>query len=74
MLVTASTVIQTAIDNRQLLQSKRATWDGTFFDDLKTHIETTAQTYLGVDSAKDLRQATAAITAIQKQALKNLQK
>jgi hypothetical protein len=72
MLVTASTILETAISNKVFLQSKRSTWADPFFDDLKTKIEDATQTYLGVDSAKDLRQSTAALTAIQTQAIKDL--
>jgi hypothetical protein len=72
MLVTASTVIESAITNKALLQSKRSTWADPFFDDLKTRIDTAIQTYLGIDSAKDLRQATQTLIGIQTQALSHL--
>lgn len=72
MLVTASTIIESAITNKSFLQSKRSTWADPFFDDLKQKIETATQTFLGVDSAKDLRGATQALLAIQKQATKDL--
>jgi len=72
MLVTASTIIESAIINKVFLQSKRSTWADPFFDDLKAKIEDVIQTYLGVDSAKDLRQATIVLTDIQKQAIKDL--
>ena len=72
MLVTASTIVESAIANKALLQTKRSTWADPFFDDFKQRIETATQTYLGVDSAKDLRGATQALLAIQKQAIKDL--
>lgn len=68
-LVTASTIIENAIANKKFLQSKRATWADPYFDNLKLRIENATQAHLGVDSAKDLRQATQSLTAIQKQAL-----
>jgi hypothetical protein len=72
MLVTASTIVETAIANKVFLQAKRITWADPFFDNLKTTIETATQNYLGIDSAKELRQSTAALTAIQTQAIKTL--
>ena len=72
MLVSASTIIESAIANKTFLQSKRSTWADPFFDDLKTKINTAIQTYLGIDSAKDLRQSTQAILNIQTQALTDL--
>jgi len=72
MLVTASTIIESAITNKAFLQTKRTTWADPFFDDLKTKIDNAIQNHLGVDSAKDLRQSTQALTSIQKQAIKDL--
>ena len=72
MLVTASTIVENAIANKEFLQSKRSAWADPFFDDLKTQIDDAMQTHLGIDSAKDLRQATQTLTGIQKQALSNL--
>lgn len=72
MLIASSTIIETAITNKTFLQSKRATWADPFFDDLKTKIDNAIQTHLGIDSAKDLRQATQALTTIQKNAIKDL--
>lgn len=72
MLVTASTILESAIANKTFLQSQRSTWGDPFFDDLKQKIEDATQTYLGMDSAKDLRGATQALLAIQKQATKDL--
>lgn len=72
MLVTASTIVESAIANKSFLQSKRSTWADPFFDELKLKITTATQTYLGVDSAKELRGATQALLAIQKQATKDV--
>lgn len=72
MLVTSSTITQSAIRNKTFLQTKRSTWADPFFNNFKIRIDTATQTYLGVDSAGDLRQATQSITVIQKQSLKDL--
>lgn len=69
MLVTASTIIESAIANKKFLQTKRPAWADPFFDNLKIRIEVATQTYLGVDNAKDLRQAMQSLTTIQKAAL-----
>lgn len=72
MLITASTLIENALANKTLLQSKRSNWTDAFFDDLQTKITTALEEHLGVDSAKDLRQSTQTLVSIQKQALKDL--
>ena len=72
MLIAASTIIETAIINKAFLQTKRSTWADPFFEDLQTEINTTIQSFLGVDSAKDLRQATQVVLSIQRQAIKDL--
>ena len=72
MLVTASTIIESAIKNKAFLVTKRATWADPFFTNLKTRIDTVVQTFLGVDSAKNLRQATAVVIGLQKNAILDL--
>ena len=72
MLITAATITETAIANKVFLQSKRATWAHPFFDDIKATIDIAIQTHLGIDSAKDLRQATIALKLIQKNAMSDL--
>ncbi len=72
MLITASTIIENAIANKVFLQKKRSTWADPFFNNIKDRIENAIQTYLGVDSAKDLRQATMTVLGIQKEAISQL--
>lgn len=72
MLVTSSTILESAMANKKFLQQKRSTWADPFFDDLKQKIDTATETYLGVDSAKELRGATHALLSIQKQATRDL--
>lgn len=71
-LVASSTIVENAIGNKKFLQSKRPAWADPYFDNIKIRIEVATQTHLGVDSAKNLRQATQSLTAIQKQALSAL--
>ena len=72
MLIAAATITDAAITNKTFLQSKRSTWADPFFDDLKTEIDKSIQVHLGVDSAKDLRQATQLVYAVQTAAIKDL--
>ncbi|WP_293893602.1 hypothetical protein [Flavobacterium sp.] len=72
MLTATATIIENAIANKTLLQSKRTTWADPFFEDLKTNIENTTNTYLGKDAAKDMRKATQIVLSIQAQALNDL--
>ena len=69
MLITLATIIDNAIANLPFLVTKRSIWANPFLPNLHTRINTVIQTYLGVDTAKDLRAATKALEAIQKQAL-----
>jgi hypothetical protein len=72
MLVAASTILESAIANKDELQKKRATWKGSFFDDMKAKVDMALQVYLGVDSAKQLRQFTLTMNELTKDVLKNL--
>ena len=66
MLIATATIIENAIANRTFLETKRSTWASPFFDDLKTKIKTTTETYLGKDAAQQMRQSTQVVMGIQK--------
>jgi Trk-type K+ transport system membrane component len=66
LLITLSTIVDNAITNLPFWVTKRSIWVDPFFTNLQTRINTIIQTYLGVDNAKDLRNATKAVEAIQK--------
>jgi hypothetical protein len=72
MLVTASTILESAIKNKDQLQAKRSSWKDPFFDDLKTKIDLAVQVYLGMDNAKELRRFTLTISNLKKEALRYL--
>lgn len=72
MLITSATLVQNGIANKTFLQTKRSTWANPFFEDLKAKIETTTETYLGKDSAQQMRQSTQIVLGIQKQVLIDL--
>ena len=63
-LITADTIINSAIANQPFLETKRSTWKPAFFQDIKTQINNAIETYLGVDSAKALRDASQVVYAI----------
>jgi len=72
MLITAETIIDSAIADKVFLQSKRSNWADPFFENLKERINLASQNHLGVDNAKDLRQATQVVLNIQTPALADL--
>ena len=72
MLITAATITESAITHQEFLQSKRAAWNDTFFQDFATKIDTVIEEYLGRDNAKALRKATQEVLAIQTPALVDL--
>ena len=72
MFTTISALLENAKAHKTFLIGKRAIWADPFFADTETRIDTLLQTYLGIDSAKDLRNATQALKVIQANALKVL--
>lgn len=70
MIIASSVILKNAVLKKEFLQTKRSNWTDAFFQQLEEEINQTVQTYLGLDSAKDLRQATAIVYSIQKKALK----
>lgn len=72
MLTASSTIVESAIAQKALLQSKRSNWADPFFEDLKTRIDTALNVHLGIDSAKEMRMATIAVKGIQAMAIKDL--
>lgn len=72
MVITIETIIDSAIANKAFLQSKRSTWADPFFQDIKTKINNVVDTYIGIDSAQQLRLSTQAVIAIQEPALVQL--
>lgn len=72
MIITIDTIMDSAIANKTILQSKRSNWEDPFFQDIKTQIDSVVQQYLGQDSAKALRQSTQIVKGIQAKALTQL--
>jgi hypothetical protein len=72
MFTTIATILENAKAHKTFLIAKRSTWADPFFSDTETRIDNLLKKYLGVDSAKDLRNATQALKEIQTKALKVL--
>jgi hypothetical protein len=72
MLTSLSTIVENAINNKTALIAKRATWADPFLANLKARVDAVIQANLGVDNAKELRQATQAVVDIQKNAIDKL--
>jgi len=72
MLTATGTIIEQAIIHKPFLVSKRATWADPFFPDLKTRIADAFPNFLGIDNAKEMREATQIVLGIQKNALRDL--
>ena len=72
MLTSSATIVENAILHKAFLVSKRATWADPFLPNLLARINTAVQTYIGVDSAKNLRLATQSVQALQVNALNKL--
>ena len=72
LIISASVILKNAILKKDFLKTKRTNWTDDFFQQLEAKINSTTQTYLGLDSAKELRQATRVVNSIQESALTNL--
>lgn len=72
MLIACSTIVMSAIDNKLTLQEERSTWQDPFFEDYQTKIETTIQTYLGMNGSRDMKLATQQVLNIAEISLKFL--
>ena len=65
MLTAVSTIINQAISNKAFLMGKRSSWKDPFFEQVKVRIDNAFTTHLGVDSAKEMREATQFIQSLQ---------
>lgn len=65
MLMTSSTIAESALNNEDFLSTKRTNWKSPFFSDLSKQIDTAFSTHLGVDSAKQMRRVTQDVLQIQ---------
>lgn len=72
MIIASAAITESALKNKNLLQAKRATWADPYFNNFKDKIDNTIKTYLGLDSAKQLRESTQFVYTIQADALRDL--
>lgn len=68
----ASTVIENALAHKAELIARRPGWADSFLPDMQNRNQNAFTVYLGIDNAKNQREATAAVVSIQKQAIKKL--
>jgi len=71
MLTACGTIIEQAIIHKTFLVSKRANWADPFFPNLKIRIANAFTNYLGIDNAKEMRDATQVVLGIQKNAMRD---
>lgn len=64
MLTAAAIIINSAINNKTYLLTKRTSWADPFFENLKAKIQNTTDKYLGKDAAQEMRQATQVVLKI----------
>lgn len=72
MLMASKTIAESFKTNIPELSTTRTVWTEEYAADLVTRIDNAIETYLGVDSKKDLRNATAALVSIQTPARRDL--
>jgi hypothetical protein len=72
MLTTIDTLVELALKNETLLAAQRPGWAPPFFTNFQNQLNQTVHTHLGIDSAKNLRKASAVFTGLQGAALKKL--
>lgn len=72
MLTVAEILVENAIANKALLQSKRSVWADPFFEDIIAEIHHVSETYLQKDNAREMRQATRVVLGIQAKALNEM--
>lgn len=72
MLIAVDTITDAAIANQDFLVSKRSNWKDPYLPNLKIAINKAIQDHLGQDNARELRNATLDVLALQSAALKDL--
>ncbi len=72
MLSACAAIIIQAIKHQTFLVSKRPKWAAPFLTNLETRIQAAFSNILGIDNAKEMRNATQMLLTIQKKALLDL--
>lgn len=72
MLTACAAITDSAIAQKTFLISKRPNWADPFLPDLKTRIDKAFSDILGIDNAKEMRDATQVVSDLQKNALRDL--
>lgn len=72
LITVSKTILNHAVENKETIITKKPAWKDPYFQNLQTGLDTVDEKYLGVDSAKSLRGATAALHAVIKPAVGDL--
>lgn len=72
MLLASKTIVQSLTDNLTDLSAVRSNWTETYTSELGTKIDDAIDNYLGLDKKKELREASAQLSAIQTPAMRDL--
>lgn len=72
MLTVCSTIMENAEAHKSQLIAKRKNWEGSFFTTVRERVDSAFPNILGVDSAKKLREKTAQVNTIMKNANSDL--
>ena len=72
MFTACATIIEHAIIHKIFLISKRANWADPFLQNILTRIQNAFSDFLGIDNAKEMREATQVVIGIQTIALRDL--
>lgn len=72
MLTACAAITDSAIAQKAFLISKRPNWADPFLPDLKIRIDNAFSDILGIDNAKEMREATQVVSNLQKNALRDL--
>ena len=69
MLTASETILNHCIENSSVLIAKRPLWHDPFFPNLLQTLEEAYSKYLGIDNAKELREASAEVNRLQSSSL-----
>ena len=72
MLLASKTIIESLRSNLSELSLVRSNWTEEYVKSTATKIDNTIETYLGLDTKKELRNASANLSAIQTPAIRDL--
>lgn len=72
MLSACDTIMAQAEKHKVFLQSKRSNWTDSYFEEIREEIQNAFTNILGIDSVKELREATQKVLSVKNAAVKDL--